>query len=150
MLGGQLGAREFFDPENEVRTRARQLAILIQETQSKGGVVVHTGAGISTSAGIPDFRGPNGVWTCQSRGDDLPKASLPFDQARPSFTHMAILALHQAGLVRFVVSCNVDCLHIRSGLPREALAELHGNCFAERLSACSGMPFALCRAAPQI
>lgn len=49
---------------------------------------------------------------------------------------MAIAALVATGRVRCVCSQNVDCLHTRSGVPRATLAELHGNCFAERCQAC--------------
>ena len=48
----------------------------------------------------------------------------------------ALLALHQAGKLSYTVSQNVDGLHLRSGLPRDRLAELHGNCFAERCGRC--------------
>jgi NAD-dependent SIR2 family protein deacetylase len=49
---------------------------------------------------------------------------------------MALVELRKHGYVRYLVSCNVDCLHLRSGFPREYLAELHGNCFAERCERC--------------
>ncbi|MEQ2200179.1 hypothetical protein XENOCAPTIV_024397, partial [Xenoophorus captivus] len=55
------------------------------------------------AASIPDYRGPNGVWTQLQRGRT----------------------------VKHVVSQNCDGLHLRSGLPREALSELHGNMFIE-------------------
>ena len=48
----------------------------------------------------------------------------------------ALVALHTAGKLRYTVSQNVDGLHLRSGLPRDRLAELHGNCFAERCGRC--------------
>ena len=98
--------------------------------------IAFTGAGISTAAGIPDFRGPNGVWTKQRRGEEAPKASVPFEQARPSLTHQALLGLHRAKKLQYLCSQNVDCLHLRSGFPRDKLAELHGNCFAERCEQC--------------
>jgi len=101
-------------------------------------IVVFTGAGISTSSGIPDFRGPNGIWTLQRAGLPLPKAKTSFALARPSLTHQALLHLVNTGKVTYLVSQNVDGLHLRSGVPREKLAELHGNCFMERCSKCGG------------
>ena len=57
-----------------------------------------TGAGISTSCGIPDFRGPSGVWTLQRAGMPLPKPRSSFTVAQPSLTHMVrhmLLAMHE-------------------------------------------------------
>lgn len=101
-----------------------------------GSVTVHTGAGISTGSGVPDFRGKNGVWTLRSQGYSAPGASAPLALARPSLAHMALKALVDAGYVRFVVTANVDGLHRRSGLPRSHLAELHGSCFKDKCSEC--------------
>ena len=132
-VGGQLGDPELTERSaEEERAKVDQLSEMMTRAARSGGAVVHTGAGISTSTGIPDFRGPNGVWTMQKAGAPLPTASVRFDRARPSFTHAALVQLHRSGYVKYVVSCNVDSLHLRSGLPRTALAELHGNCFAER------------------
>lgn len=99
-------------------------------------LVAFTGAGISTSSGIPDFRGPKGVWTLQREGKGVAEASLPFDRAMPSITHMALVELEKAGILKFVISQNVDSLHLRSGIPREKLAELHGNSFREVCPSC--------------
>lgn len=79
------------------------------------GVVAFTGAGISTACGIPDFRGPNGVWTAQRAGKPLPKAKTSFLYAQPSLTHMTLLGLMQAGKLKYICSQNVDSLHLRSG-----------------------------------
>lgn len=48
----------------------------------------------------------------------------------------ALVALHSSGKLRYICSQNVDGLHLRSGIPRACLAELHGNCFAERCPKC--------------
>ncbi|KAG8466015.1 hypothetical protein KFE25_005585 [Diacronema lutheri] len=133
-LGGGLGAREFLDSTADALAKSDELARLLAAAHK---IVVFTGAGISTSCGIPDFRGPAGVWTLQRKGQPAPKASVRFDQAHPSLTHMVLVGMHRAGRLALVVSQNVDCLHIRSGLPRDALAELHGNCFLEVCAKCT-------------
>ncbi|KAH7576609.1 hypothetical protein JRO89_XS01G0117200 [Xanthoceras sorbifolium] len=119
--------------EEDLARSIEEVAAIIKESKH---LVAFTGAGISTSCGIPDFRGPKGVWTLQSEGKDVPEASVPFHCAMPSITHMALVELEKAGILKFVISQNVDSLHLRSGIPREKLAELHGNSFSENCQSC--------------
>ena len=146
-LGGQLGDPEVVEERASAMAKADLLAsVMLSSTtapssspsSSGRGVVVFTGAGISVSSGIPDFRGPNGVWTRQRNGLPAPALArgVSFATARPSLTHLALAHLARAGLVARVVSQNVDGLHLRSGVPREKLFELHGNCFVEACRGC--------------
>ncbi|XP_075759131.1 NAD-dependent protein deacylase sirtuin-6 isoform X2 [Pelodiscus sinensis] len=129
---GKCGLPEIFDPPEELERKVCALADLIRGSSN---VVFHTGAGISTASGIPDFRGPNGVWTMEERGLS-PKFDTTFENARPTKTHMALLELQRVGILKFLVSQNVDGLHVRSGFPRDKLAELHGNMFVEECVKC--------------
>ncbi|XP_002522742.2 NAD-dependent protein deacetylase SRT1 isoform X2 [Ricinus communis] len=135
---GNVGMAEFFDSSYVLQEKIERLAKMIQKSKH---LVVFTGAGISTSCGIPDFRGPKGIWTLQREGKPLPEASLPFHRAMPSITHMALVELERAGIVKFIISQNVDGLHLRSGIPREKLAELHGNSFMESCPSCGAEYF---------
>ncbi|KAG8365155.1 hypothetical protein BUALT_Bualt18G0074900 [Buddleja alternifolia] len=130
---GNVGMTEFFDSSHVLQEKVERLATMIQKSKH---LVVFTGAGISTSCGIPDFRGPKGIWTLQRQGKALPEASLPFHRATPSVTHMALVELEKAGIMTFLISQNIDGLHLRSGIPREKLAELHGNSFMEVCPSC--------------
>lgn len=130
---GKVGMPELFDSREDLQSKIEELARLIGESRH---LVAFTGAGISTSCGIPDFRGPKGVWTLQHKGKPLPKADLPFHQARPGITHMALVALHRLGILKFIISQNIDGLHLKSGIPRSCLAELHGSSFREVCSSC--------------
>ncbi|KAF3699231.1 NAD-dependent protein deacetylase sirtuin-6 [Channa argus] len=129
---GVCGLPEVFDSADEVKAKVETLAHLIKESKF---LVVHSGAGISTSAGIPDFRGPKGVWTLEEKGES-PHFDTTFEDARPSLTHMALVGLQRAGYLKYLISQNVDGLHVRSGFPRDMLSELHGNMFVEECEKC--------------
>lgn len=106
-------------------------------------VVVFTGAGISTESGIPDYRGPNGIWgkikpiyfddfvhSEEARMEDW-RRRFRFQRecraAEPNIAHRAIAKLVADGRVIAVITQNIDGLHQRAGVPSEALIEIHGN-----------------------
>jgi NAD-dependent deacetylase len=97
-------------------------------------LVVFTGAGISTESGLRDFRGPDGLWTRRDKGMSTP--SQDFTAAEPNSGHMAIVELQNLGKLAFLVSQNVDNLHLKSGIKPELLAELHGNLTKVRCTRC--------------
>ena len=107
-------------------------------------VVVFTGAGISTDSGIPDFRGPQGVWTKNPAAEkystlqnyladpDLRRAAWrnrlvsPNWSATPNEGHRAIVRLQEAGRLHAVVTQNIDELHQQSGVDPDKVVEVHG------------------------
>lgn len=105
-------------------------------------ILLFTGAGISTGSGIPDFRGPQGVWTRRRPVyyDDFMRSEAArvehwdykleawpaMRDAQPNAVHRAAVDLHRAGRLLSVVTQNIDGLHARAGLPADKLVELHG------------------------
>lgn len=107
-------------------------------------VVVLTGAGISTDSGIPDFRGPNGLWTKNPEAEK--QATLSYyvsdpeirkrawqwrlqtasDAFEPNAGHRALVALEGNGNLELLITQNVDGLHLIAGTARERLVEIHG------------------------
>ncbi|MGZ3524145.1 MAG: SIR2 family NAD-dependent protein deacylase [Thermodesulfobacteriota bacterium] len=114
-----------------VEERIKKLAQWMFESKY---LVVFTGAGISTESGLPDFRGPDGVWTRQEKG--LPPKTRAFTSVEPNAGHRAIVELQSLGKLKFLISQNVDNLHLRSGIRPELLAELHGNVAKLRCQRC--------------
>jgi NAD-dependent deacetylase len=112
-----------------------------------GRVVAMTGAGISTESGIPDFRGPNGVWTKNPEAEKLftihnyvadpdvrrrswrTRASHGAWDARPNAAHRALVTLERTGRLTAVVTQNIDGLHQRAGSDPDLVIELHGTMF---------------------
>lgn len=112
-----------------------------------GRIGVLTGAGISTDSGIPDFRGPRGVWTkdpiaellstYQSYVADaalrerawLARRDNPAWQAVPNAAHHALADLERAGRAVTIITQNIDRLHQRAGSSPERVIEIHGNMF---------------------
>lgn len=105
-------------------------------------MMVFTGAGISTGSGIPDFRGPQGIWkrrqpvyfqdfiTSEAARIEHWDYKLEgwdgFRNAQPNAVHRAIAALENAGKVLAVVTQNIDGLHALAGTSPDRLVELHG------------------------
>jgi NAD-dependent deacetylase len=115
-------------------------------------ILVVTGAGISTASGIPDFRGPNGVWTRRKpvyydefMASDAARVEYwdfkletwaIYQRAQPNAVHHAIVDLERAGKVTAVVTQNVDGLHRRAGTALDRLVEVHGTDLAVECQRC--------------
>lgn len=119
------------------------------------GIVVLTGAGISTESGIPDFRGPQGVWT---KNPDAEKtATLQYYvsdeeirkrawqnrlrsemwQAEPNAGHKALAELERKAALHTLVTQNVDGLHQAAGTSPERVIEIHGNVHQVKCLSCA-------------
>jgi len=107
-------------------------------------VVALTGAGISTDSGIPDFRGPQGVWTRNPKAEKLSNIHFymsdpevrrlawqsrldhPAWHAAPNAGHRALVALEERGRLHALVTQNIDGLHQRAGSAVDKVIEVHG------------------------
>lgn len=97
--------------------------------------VFFTGAGISTESGLPDFRGPDGLWTRRDKGLP-PKSARLWDSVEPNCGHRALVELQRIGKLKFLITQNVDNLHLKSGIRPDLIAELHGNLTKLRCPRC--------------
>ena len=110
-------------------------------------VTVLTGAGISTDSGIPDFRGPQGVWTRNPGAQQLftyqayvsdpalrrrswqARRDHPAWRAEPNAAHTALAGLARSGIDTSVITQNIDGLHQKAGTPGDRVIELHGTMY---------------------
>ena len=108
-------------------------------------IVVLTGAGASTESGIPDFRGPDGVWTRDPDAERYAsidaylgshdvrvrawqwRMASPAWGAAPNAAHVALAALEQAGKLELLITQNIDGLHQRAGSSPDRVVEMHGS-----------------------
>ena len=93
---------------------ARKIETLAQWMYASQYLVVFTGAGISTESGLPDFRGPNGVWTRRDRGLGPKRPTVSLEAATPNAGHNSIVEIQNLGRLKFLISQNVDNLHLKS------------------------------------
>ena len=109
------------------QTLRQHVETIAQWVAAAEHLVAFTGAGISTDSGIPDYRGPDGVWARKDKGLPPPKWRVSPGGARPNASHVALAELARLGKLKFLITQNTDNLHRASGVPPELLAELHGN-----------------------
>ena len=118
-------------------------------------IVVLTGAGISTDSGIPDFRGPQGVWTLNPKAERMSdiryymsdpevrrlswqsRLAHPAWTAQPNSGHRALVDLEKRGKLHALVTQNIDGLHQRAGNSPELILEVHGNLHQAVCLACN-------------
>ncbi|HUF98979.1 MAG TPA: Sir2 family NAD-dependent protein deacetylase [Ilumatobacter sp.] len=117
-------------------------------------IVVLTGAGISTDSGIPDFRGPNGVWTRNPKAEKssdirhymadpevrraawLHRLDTPIWTAEPNSGHLAVASLERQGRLHALITQNIDGLHQAAGVDPDRVIEVHGTVRFTRCMAC--------------
>jgi NAD-dependent deacetylase len=150
----------FLEPRNNFFKGTMPMANLIKQAaadlvRSKYAIAL-TGAGISTESGIPDFRGPSGIWTKDPEAEKrayrvyanfqqdpkrywIDRLSVPsllgnLDQYAPNPGHLALAELEKMGILKWVITQNIDSLHQKAG-SRKVL-DYHGNAFRLRCVAC--------------
>ncbi len=129
----------------------KNLATLLAAAQR---VTVLTGAGISTDSGVPDFRGPNGMWTLDPAAQRLftmrdyltdpwvRRAAWRIRRehaawsARPNQAHYALVELEAAGKLRALITQNIDGLHQMAGNSEELVIEVHGSLYDVECVSC--------------
>jgi NAD-dependent deacetylase len=117
-------------------------AQLVSFLEKYDRIMIFTGAGISTGSGIPDYRGPGGVWKTRQPvyyqdfmtseaarieyWDQKAEGWEGFKSAEPNAAHRAVAQLDKMNKVCCVVTQNIDGLHEKAGIPCKKLVELHG------------------------
>ncbi|WP_420453039.1 SIR2 family NAD-dependent protein deacylase [Ilumatobacter sp.] len=122
--------------------------------ESAERIVVLTGAGISTDSGIPDFRGPDGVWTKNPAAEKASnithylnepgvrvaawqnRLTTPAWSAEPNDGHRAIVELERQGRLHALVTQNIDGLHQKAGNDPDKVIEVHGTVWFSRCWEC--------------
>ncbi len=117
-------------------------------------IVVFTGAGVSTDSGIPDFRGPNGLWTKNPAAEKAAtlqhyladpeirrvawqnRLNTPAWTAEPNRGHRAIVDIEEQGRLHAVITQNIDGLHQKAGNDPERVIEVHGTVWFTRCWDC--------------
>jgi len=150
--------KEIYDSAEEFELKLDTLAAFVRDSRN---TMFFTGAGMSTSAGIRDYRGPSGAWTKRrirelqgenntasrtelsrllmeaNKEQKKAKVAVPVTDAKPTFSHMAQATLIQDGKANHIVTTNLDGLYRKTGLKQhDHFTCLHGDMYIERCTGC--------------
>mmetsp|Transcript_8694 Transcript_8694/g.16873 ORF Transcript_8694/g.16873 Transcript_8694/m.16873 type:complete len:533 (-) Transcript_8694:83-1681(-) len=163
-MASTVDADRIAEHEESAKLQQKKIDTLAKWIRESKYTVFYTGAGVSTSAGIGDYRGPTGAWTMgrirelrrlEARGNmgaeekgELRKLlaeaekkgrqkRVPMIDAQPTLAHMAMATLVRRKMAHYVVTTNLDGIHRKSGLrAHEQVCNLHGCVYAERCTGC--------------
>lgn len=152
---------EQFDTLSTLKERVKDVLNLLKKSKH---TVCFTGAGVSVSAGLPTYRGAEGIDTLSHFATSSELVSTSHDETAltkrkreneditvqkedeakdvdynllsPTLTHRALVTLHEKGKMNYCITQNCDNLHQKSGFPKEYLSDLHGNVFVEYCEKC--------------
>ena len=135
-----------------LKSHSQNIEFISQKILGSEYFIALTGAGISTESGIPDYRSKGGIWEkfqpvyidefMRSRAARIKywrrKAELYPDliKAQPNAAHRGLAELYKLGLLKSIITQNIDGLHQKAGMPDQAIIELHGNNFRVRCMTC--------------
>jgi NAD-dependent deacetylase len=130
----------------------KKITLVANKIKASKQLIVFTGAGISTESGISDYRSQGGIWdkfkpvyfdefmsSVESRIKyweqrlDMEKS---LSVAKPNAGHKSLAKLHELGILKALITQNIDGLHEESGIPKEKIIEIHGNTRRVRCMSC--------------
>lgn len=129
-----------------------KITLVAQKIKTSKHLVAFTGAGISTESGIPDYRSQGGIWDrfkpvyfdafMASKESRIQYWEQRLDMekglagAKPNTGHMSLAKLYESGILKALITQNIDGLHEDSGIPEDRIIELHGNTRRVRCMSC--------------
>ena len=134
------------------KIKDEKIKLLAQKIKESKQLVFFTGAGISTESGIPDYRSQGGIWDkfkpvyfdefMSSKESRIRYWEQRLDMekslsiSKPNQGHKCLAKLHELGILKTLITQNIDGLHEASGIPKEKIIELHGNTRRVRCMSC--------------
>ena len=129
-----------------------KVQIVAKKIKASKQLIVFTGAGISTESGIPDYRSQGGIWDkfkpvyfdefMSSKASRIKYWEQRLDMekslsvSKPNAGHKSLAKLYDLGILKTLITQNIDGLHQESGIPKEKIIELHGNTRRVRCMSC--------------
>ena len=130
----------------------KKITLVAKKIKESKQLIVFTGAGISTESGISDYRSQGGIWDkfkpvyfdefMSSEASRIKYWEQRLDMekslsvAKPNAGHKSLARLHELGILKALITQNIDGLHEESGIPKEKIIELHGNTRRIRCMSC--------------
>ncbi len=123
---------EYIEQNSTLLPKIKEIAKLLKSSKH---YIVFKGAGVSISANIPDFSGPEGIWTKEHKKGKIDYGS-EINKIKPTYCDYALTELAIKFYIKLLITTNMDGVHWRSGFPENMIEELHGSAYTEHCPFC--------------